>query len=189
MRLLVSVSSAAEASAALAGGADIIDAKNPLAGALGPVSLEVLREIYAVVAGTRPVTAALGDAANDSDVERDACAFAAAGARFVKVGFAGISSPGASSRFVAAAVRGAALGSDGAASVVAVAYADADRVGSLPASSFVQLAARAGARGRLARHRRQVRTRPPRTHRCRTRLPAGSPTPTTRGSSSRWPGS
>ena len=51
MRLLVSVSSAAEASAALAGGADVIDAKDPLAGALGAVSADVLREIHAIVAG------------------------------------------------------------------------------------------------------------------------------------------
>ena len=46
MRLLVSVASATEASAALAGGADVIDAKNPLAGALGAVSVGVLREIH-----------------------------------------------------------------------------------------------------------------------------------------------
>ena len=53
---------AAEAAAALAGGADIIDAKNPLAGALGAVSETTLREIAAAVAGWRPVTAALGSA-------------------------------------------------------------------------------------------------------------------------------
>lgn len=149
MRLLVSVSSAAEAMAAVAGGANIIDAKNPLAGALGPVSLAVLREIYSAVGGTRPVTAALGDAINDSDLERDACAFAAAGARYVKVGFAGITSPSRVAGLIAAAARGAILGSDGAASLVAVAYADADRVDAVPADAFVPLAARAGARGVL----------------------------------------
>ena len=174
MRLLVSVSSAAEASAALAGGADVIDAKNPLAGALGPVSLDVLREIYAVVAGTRPVTAALGDATSDSRVERDACAFAAAGARFVKVGFAGISSPGRVAEFVAAAVRGAALGSDGAASVVAVAYADADRVGSIPANSFVRARNPRRCPRSPARHRRQVRTGTAGTHCPGSTSPLGS---------------
>lgn len=149
MRLLVSVSSAAEASAALAGGADVIDAKDPLAGALGPVALDVLRQIQAAVAGTRPVTAALGDATRDSLVEADACAFAAAGARFVKVGFAGLESPTRIAALVAAAVRGASVGSDGAASVVAVAYADADRVGSIRPESLVSIATRAGARGLL----------------------------------------
>jgi (5-formylfuran-3-yl)methyl phosphate synthase len=149
MRLLVSVSTAAEASAAVAGGANIIDAKNPHAGALGAVSLEVLREIYSAVGGTRPVTAALGDAIDDRDLERDACAFAAAGARYVKVGFAGITSPARVAALIAAAARGALLGSDGAASLVAVAYADADRVDAVPADAFVTLAARAGARGLL----------------------------------------
>src|SRR5439155_397097 len=43
MRLLVSVADAAEARAALGGGADIIDAKEPRHGALGVVAPEVLR--------------------------------------------------------------------------------------------------------------------------------------------------
>jgi hypothetical protein len=80
MRLLISVANAAEASDALAGGADIIDAKEPLAGALGAVSVKVLREIHAAVAGARPVTAALGDASDEATVERAAAAFTAAGA-------------------------------------------------------------------------------------------------------------
>ena len=40
MKLLVSVSNADEAFAAVEGGADIIDAKDPSRGALGPVSPE-----------------------------------------------------------------------------------------------------------------------------------------------------
>ena len=47
MRLLVSVANAAEASAALAGGADLIDAKDPATGALTPVTADVFREIHA----------------------------------------------------------------------------------------------------------------------------------------------
>ena len=149
MRLLVSIASATEAPAAMAGGADVIDAKNPLTGALGAVSPRVLSEIFAAVAGTRPVTAALGDAGDEAAVERDACTFAASGAAFVKVGFAGIASPRRVAALTAAAVRGARAGSDGTASVVAVAYADADRVASLAAGAFVELAARAGAKGVL----------------------------------------
>src|SRR3989442_5255876 len=107
MRLLVSVSSAAEASAALAGGADVIDAKEPLAGALGAVSMEVLREIHAAVAGARIVTAALGDAADEAAIERAAREFVAAGAVLVKVGFAGIASAGRVAALTAAASHGA----------------------------------------------------------------------------------
>ena len=85
MRLLVSVASAVEASAALAGGADVIDAKDPLAGALGAVSADVLREIQAVVSSARPLTAALGDATGEAAIECAARAFAAAGAAMASV--------------------------------------------------------------------------------------------------------
>ena len=150
MRLLVSVASAAEASAALAGGADVIDAKNPLAGALGAVSTDTLRDIHATIAGVRLVTAAIGDAAGEAATERTAGAFAAAGAALVKVGFAGISSASRVEVLIRAAVRGAGAGPPGAnGGVVAVAYADADRAGSVPASVLVDVAARAGASGVL----------------------------------------
>src|SRR5256886_10873161 len=92
MQLLVSVRSAAEASAAIAGGADIVDAKEPDAGALGAVSLDVLREVRVVVASKRPLSAATGDAADEAAIERTAHAFAAAGAPVVKAGFAGVAS-------------------------------------------------------------------------------------------------
>jgi len=147
MRLLVSVTSAEEASAALAGGADIIDAKNPLAGALGAVPVEVLREIHAMVAGARLVTAAIGDATDETTIERAAWRFAAAGAALVKVGFAGITSASRIEALIEAVVRGAGAGDP--AGVVAVAYADADRVAGLEASAFVDVAARAGAIGVL----------------------------------------
>src|SRR5262245_57903803 len=90
MQLLVSVSGAAEASAALDGGADIVDAKDPHTGPLGAVSLDVLREIGAAVAGRRPVTAAIGDATDEAEVAETARAFGRAGSRFVKLGFTGI---------------------------------------------------------------------------------------------------
>jgi uncharacterized protein (UPF0264 family) len=49
MRLLVSVANGDEAAAALAGGADIIDAKDPAAGPLGAVTIDVLLEISRTV--------------------------------------------------------------------------------------------------------------------------------------------
>jgi (5-formylfuran-3-yl)methyl phosphate synthase len=149
MRLLVSVSSADEAMAALAGGADIIDAKNPLAGSLGPVTADVLVEIIAAVSGVRLVTAALGDMAHEAEAERAAAAFCSAGAALVKLGFAGVADPRRVEALTAAAVRGAQTGRPGGSGVVAVAYADADCVGSLPAARFVEVAAHAGASGVL----------------------------------------
>jgi uncharacterized protein (UPF0264 family) len=60
-RLLVSVRNAAEVEAALAGGADLIDVKEPTRGSLGAADGEVLAAVVAEVAGRRPVSAALGE--------------------------------------------------------------------------------------------------------------------------------
>jgi (5-formylfuran-3-yl)methyl phosphate synthase len=148
MRLLVSVANAAEVSAALAGGADLIDAKDPRSGALGAVAAPVLQAILERVGGARPVTAAIGDAADDDAIERTACAFAAAGAALVKVGFAGIAGPARVAALAGAACRGVSA-SASSAGVILVAYADADRVASIAPAAVVDVAARTGARGVL----------------------------------------
>lgn len=62
-RLLVSVRSAEEALAALVGGADIIDVKEPLHGSLGAATPATLAAVVRAVAGARPVSAALGELA------------------------------------------------------------------------------------------------------------------------------
>lgn len=149
VQLLVSVRSPADASAALAGGADVIDAKEPAAGALGPVTEDVFQNIAAVVARARPLTAALGDAADPVAVEHAACVYAAAGALLVKIGFAGIASAGRIAALIAAAARGARAGSDGQSGVVAVAYADADTAVGVAPTDLLEVAARAGASGVL----------------------------------------
>ena len=143
MQLLVSVRDEIEAAAAVAGGADIVDAKEPLAGALGAVSSEVLRTIVATVHNARPVTAALGDAADENAVERAARAFVAAGVSFVKIGFAGVTARNRVDALIAAAVRGAGE------HVIAVAYADYERAGSAPTDAIIDAALHAGAAGLL----------------------------------------
>jgi (5-formylfuran-3-yl)methyl phosphate synthase len=164
MHLLVSVTSAVDAAAALAGGADLVDAKDPAAGALGAVSIEQFRRIVATVAGARPVTAALGDAVDEPAIEQTARAFAATGAAFVKIGFAGIDSADRIASLIAAAVGGVKIGDAPvfrkvalaglkscatSTHLVAVAYADADRAGSISPLRLVDVAARAGATGVL----------------------------------------
>jgi hypothetical protein len=149
MQLLVSVASREEAVAALAGGADFIDAKDPTTGPLGAVSITVLREIHAASGGTRPVTAALGDASDERAIERAACACAVAGAMLVKVGFAEVSGVDRAAALLVAAVRGATAGSAGGCGVVAVAYADAHRVASLASGAVTEAAAAAGVAGVL----------------------------------------
>jgi uncharacterized protein (UPF0264 family) len=60
-RLLVSVRDAAEAEAALVGGADLIDVKEPSRGSLGRADAVVVADVVRAVGGRVPVSAALGE--------------------------------------------------------------------------------------------------------------------------------
>jgi uncharacterized protein (UPF0264 family) len=60
-RLLVSVRDAAEAEAALAGGAHLIDVKEPARGALGRADEATIAAVVERVAERRPVSAAMGE--------------------------------------------------------------------------------------------------------------------------------
>jgi len=91
MRLLVSVVSAGEARRALAGGADIIDVKDPSQGPLGAPSPRVLSEVVAEVGAAAPVSVALGDLPNLPHTAALAARGAAlSGADYVKVGLRGV---------------------------------------------------------------------------------------------------
>ena len=147
MKLLVSVSSADEAAEALGGGAEIIDAKDPGAGALGAVLPATLSAIRAAVDRSVVVSAALGDAVSGAAVESLAEEFAMS-AGFVKVGFANVPRPETVAAMLARAVRGCARGNR-AGGVVAVAYADASRVGAVDARVIARVSAEHGARGVL----------------------------------------
>ena len=61
MRLLVSVKNATEAVAAIRGGADIIDIKNPAHGPLGMADPITIQKIIETVGDHAPVSAALGE--------------------------------------------------------------------------------------------------------------------------------
>jgi len=143
MRLLVSVRGSVEARAALAGGADVIDAKDPARGALGPVQRDRLAAIRRAVGAARPVSAALGDARDDAMVAAGAAA--AAGVAFVKLGFGGVTSEARARSLARAARRGAASST----AVVLVAYADWRRATSLAPDRLVAVAVDAGAAGLL----------------------------------------
>jgi uncharacterized protein (UPF0264 family) len=85
-QLLVSVRSAAEAEAALAGGAALIDVKEPARGALGRADDAVIAAVVRAVAGRAPVSAALGEL---GDAQGEPLPSAVAGLAFVKWGPAG----------------------------------------------------------------------------------------------------
>ena len=85
-RLLVSVRSAVEAEAALAGGAALIDVKEPERGALGRADDGVIADVSRAVGGRAPVSAALGELRDIHNTNRLNCLSSLA---FVKCGLAG----------------------------------------------------------------------------------------------------
>ena len=84
--LLVSVRSAAEAAVALAGGADLIDIKEPSRGALGPADPQVWEAVLRAVGDRALVSAALGEllAEGTAQLSRQC-----AGLAYAKIGLAG----------------------------------------------------------------------------------------------------
>jgi uncharacterized protein (UPF0264 family) len=138
MRLLVSVRDVREAQAAVRGGAEIVDAKDPRRGALGPVTPRTLARIRAAVPCGIPVSAALGDAADDYPVPP--------GVAYVKVGLRNVQDAEHAQVLANRAARRAAAAG---AELVLVAYADATRAGSLPPLAVPAIAAAVGARGVL----------------------------------------
>jgi (5-formylfuran-3-yl)methyl phosphate synthase len=121
VRLLVSVVSALEAERALAGGADIVDVKDPREGALGAPAPRVLSGVVRTVGGAVPVSVALGDLPDLPHTAALAARGAAlSGAAYVKVGLRGVREL---ERAVAMMSAVADAVSDQA--VIAAAYADA----------------------------------------------------------------
>jgi uncharacterized protein (UPF0264 family) len=126
MPLLVSVRSAEEVAAALSGGADIIDAKEPARGSLGPVNSAVLSAIAERTPASVPLSVALGDCTSDAAVRAalDAARLPERSAPvYLKLGFAGVRSAERIRELLETAVT-AAAGAVGVPRIVAVAYGD-----------------------------------------------------------------
>lgn len=89
-KLLISVRSRDEASAALAGGADIIDVKEPVNGSLGRAPFAVWRQVRQVVPSSIPMSVALGELGDGFGAQSvDTPPGAWAGVSFRKIGLAG----------------------------------------------------------------------------------------------------
>jgi uncharacterized protein (UPF0264 family) len=151
MRLLVSVRSAEEALAALAGGADIVDAKEPSRGSLGPVTAVTLRDIAAALPPTIPLSVALGDFDREETAAAAVAGVATVPGRvapvYYKLGFAGAAAA-AAERILGSALDAARARADRPL-IVAAAYADYEEA-LAPAPDFVTIAAaRLGAAGVL----------------------------------------
>ena len=123
--LLVSVRSPAEVEAAIAGGADLIDVKEPANGSLGVN--RALPEIARQVAGRKPVSAAVGELGELRDSPAELLSWAAeAGAQLVKVGLAGCQAR-ETWRAELAGIVSMETKRSGSAQLVVAAYADWER--------------------------------------------------------------
>jgi uncharacterized protein (UPF0264 family) len=136
---LASVTSAEEADIACEAGADVIDCKDPSAGALGALDALTVREIVARIAGRLPVSATIGDLpAEAGALVAATAAMAATGVDIVKIGFFGDRDP----RPAIAALGEAAFGPELAPTrLVAVLMADREPdlslIPALAAAGFV----------------------------------------------------
>jgi (5-formylfuran-3-yl)methyl phosphate synthase len=161
VELLVSVRSAGEVKAALSGGAQIIDAKEPARGSLGAVSAHDLVEILAEVPEPHAVSVALGDW---SQPEQLGAAIASLPIQprltpvYLKLGFAGVARQQEIERVIGTAVSVSSKTS-APALIVAVAYADAESAGTPSPDRISEAASRAGAVGLLLdTHRKDGRS-------------------------------
>lgn len=117
-KLLASVAGAAEAEAALEGGAGVIDLKDPTHGALAALDPAVVRQVVARVRDRRPVSATIGDLPMVPDALASAARrMAATGVDYLKIG---IRPAGALPACLAAVARAAP-----ATRLIAVFFADA----------------------------------------------------------------
>jgi len=148
MQLMISVVSADETGIAIAGGADILDVKNPAEGSLGAHVPRVIRQVRAAAPRPLKVSAAIGDVPNlPGTIALAALGAAACGVDYVKVGLWGPMTE-AEAVFLLQEVR-QAVSSFPAVAVIAAGYADADRAGTLDPRLLPRIALAAGVAGCL----------------------------------------
>ena len=142
MKLLVSPMNVAEAITSEKGGADIIDVKNPKEGSLGANFPWVIQEIRSHV--KKPLSATIGDFNyKPGTASLAALGAAVAGAGYVKVGLYDIHSEAEAFDLLSSVVR-SVKSYDSKRIVVASAYSDYARIGSIKPSTLPAIAKRAG---------------------------------------------
>lgn len=145
MQLLASVVTKDEVPAAVAGGADIIDVKNPVEGSLGAASPELIRLVRETSPAAVPVSAAIGDApALPGTMALAALGAASCGVQYVKVGLYGTKNA-KQAEAVVRAVRKAAKAVYPDVLIVATGFADAATIGAVEPDVLPEAAAKAGA--------------------------------------------
>ncbi len=147
MLLLVSVVREEEVAAAVAGGADIVDVKNPAEGGLGAAEPGRVGRVRALTPVAVPVSAAIGDAPMlPGTMALAALGAATCGADYVKVGLYGPRDAVEAEGLLGAVCRAVAQHSP-RTRVMAAGYADARDFGAVAPGDVPAVAARAGAHG------------------------------------------
>jgi hypothetical protein len=132
-----------EASAAIAGGADIIDVKNPLEGPLGANYPWVIKRIREITPKNIQVSCTLGEVPNlPGSISLAALGAASLGVDYIKVGLCGFKIASEASCFLQKVNR-AAKECNPKIKVVAASYADAERVGALNPLLIPEIASKA----------------------------------------------
>ena len=131
MKILISPKNTKEAVEAIAGGADIIDVKNPLEGALGANYPWVIKEIKTLTPKSIELSCTLGEVPNlPGSISLAALGAATLGVDYIKVGLFGLKMP-QEATFLLQNVSKAAKEFNRKIKVVATGYADAQRIGAV----------------------------------------------------------
>jgi (5-formylfuran-3-yl)methyl phosphate synthase len=131
LKLLISPMNEQEALEAIAGGADIIDVKNPKEGALGANFPWVIKRIKEITPKPLEVSCTLGEVGNfPGSVSLAAFGAASLGVDYIKVGLYGIKTS-EEAVFLLQNVSKAAKGCNPKIKVAAAGYADAEKIGSI----------------------------------------------------------
>ena len=132
-----------EASEAIAGGADIVDVKNPHEGALGANFPWVIKQIKEITPKNIQVSCALGDVPNlPGSISLAALGAASLGVDYVKVGLHGFKLA-KEALFLLENVNKAAKEYNPKIKVVAAGYADAERIGTINPLLIPEIASKA----------------------------------------------
>lgn len=145
MKLLVSPINETEAKAALDGGADIVDVKNPKEGSLGANFPWMIRAVIEAIESKKPVSATIGDFNfKPGTASLAALGAAASGADYIKIGLYDIRTTDQAEELLSNVVR-SIKDYDSNKFAVAAAYADYRRINSISPLLLPEVGAKVGA--------------------------------------------
>jgi uncharacterized protein (UPF0264 family) len=140
LKLLISPKDKAEAAEAIAGGADIIDVKNPKEGPLGANFPWVIKRVRQIAPADIEVSCTLGEMPNlPGSMALAALGAATTGVNYVKAGLSGLKSPEEAVYLMQSVVK-AAKDFNPSVKVVVSGYADAARIGTVDPSLVPKIA-------------------------------------------------